>query len=237
MTTETAPVHLPPDPNDVEHDATANIAAHLPPAPGRQPVWADVWNPVTNEWAPSNEQHSTWGVAEPTHYDSADATPETQSYGVDERGSSTPDARANLLDAVRSGGPPATVPTHIVQHVITTQEEPSSHIRTRTVRVQGTEPTVLLEQNENRIRAILKVITTSGQVLIGPVHQGQQVRNTATATAPLAQWVQSAGDPHLVVESSEGCEALASNTGVTLFSDVSIWEEMKGAGDSPGLSG
>lgn len=236
MTTETAPAHRPPDQNDVEHDAAVNVDAHMPPSPGRQPVWADVWNPDTNEWAPSNEQHSTWGVAEPTHFDAPTATPETPSYGVPD-GGVMPDGRLNLLDSVKAGGSPATVPRAVVHHVIETQEEASSHIRTRIVRVQGTAPTTILEQNPNRDRAIVKAITTNGIVVLFPVHQGGVQASAAVPAGGAAGWPLATGDSDLKVESSDGVEAVVFNSGAQAFCDVAIWEEMKGPNDAPGLSG
>src|SRR5215472_7438436 len=86
-----------------------NVDAHMPPQPGgveraaNDPVWATPsWNPQTNEWAPTNEQHSVWGLAEPSHGDDPNAEPVSEQYGADASGT-VPEAGMNLLDSVRLG--------------------------------------------------------------------------------------------------------------------------------------
>lgn len=236
--TETTDTHSPAP---LTIDQPGNVHAHFPPQAIPNETDEPWWNPDTNEWAPSSQQHSTFGIAEPSHADEPVARPMSEAPGQPPGSEgSEPEARLNLLDSVRQGGRAehAPVPVQRVEHVVTTEEHAADQIRTRTVRVTGTQPTTLLEQNPNRIRARLKVITTSGQVILSPLHQGGiGVGPVAAATAPLAGWVQSQTDPVLTVEAADGVEAIASNTGVTAFTDVSIWEEMKAAGNSPGLSG
>jgi hypothetical protein len=226
--------------------SASNVAAHMPPDPGDHPVWANTWNPQTNEWSPSNEQHSVFGLAEPSHGDTPAAEPMPNDPG-DPRsyqdGGGTPDARLNLLDAVRGTGQPVQAPVQRVEHVIHTQEEPSSKVRARVVRVQapaagagGPVTTVVLEENMKRDRAILKCITTSGVVVLMPLRQGGV--NVATAGAPagfMAGFPLATGDPPLEVKAGAGVEAIIANTGGSAFCDIAIWEEMRDTAPGIGL--
>lgn len=216
-----------------------NTDAHMPPQPipkEDDPVWANTWNPETNEWAPSSEQHSVFGVAEPSHGDEPHAAPSSEEYGrPDPDGGTIPDARMNLLDAVQGTTAALPAPPVTVRHIVETQEQSSPLARGRVVRVQGGAPTVLLEENPNRARAILKAITTSGIVLLYPARQGGVQPQTGVPVGTMAGYPLATGDPPHVVESGSAVEAFAANTGVTAFTDVAVWEELDQPGSAPGL--
>src|SRR5215831_6018411 len=127
---------------------TLPVDAHMPPQPGGGPVWANVWNPDTNEWAPSNEQHSTFGVAEPSHGDDPTAEPMSTQYGRED--DSARYGNLNLLDAVRSPGREVPSQPVRVEHVVHTEEVSSARVRARLMAVTNLQNVVLLEENPNR---------------------------------------------------------------------------------------
>jgi len=165
-------VNVPEDqshiPNATDESADAlgphNVDAHMPPQPAGQqtapqdPVYATPqWNPETNEWAPSNEQHSTWGVAEPGHGDVEDANPVSESYGHAPSGT-IPDRRLNLIDSVRDVRGPTPAPTVHYTHDVRTTEAGAESVRFHQEFVQGTAPpTPILQQNPNRKRALIRI--------------------------------------------------------------------------------
>lgn len=232
-------IHMPA--NDEAHSLwTTNPDAHFPPQP--TPAPADLpgieWNPGTNEWAPSNTPiggGSAEGAnQEPSHGDVQPASPQSSEPGVVT--GTTPDARGTLLSSVRN--PPASTPLPVqrVEHVITTQEEGNDLVRTRTVRVSGTVPVVLLEENPHRTRALLKLVTSNGVITISPIRQGGIGASTAgVPTAPNAGYMIATGDPVHESKSKAGIEALVEDTGASTFCDVTIWEEMSVPGDHPGV--
>lgn len=162
MTQTTIP-NSPPD-NPEADNQPHNVDAHMPPQPGHaqrvaaDPVYATPsWNPDTNEWAPSNEQHSVWGVAEPGHGDDPTAEPMSESYGQAPSGT-IPDQRYNLIDDVRRQMAPLAPPTQEHHHVVEEVEKGSPTWRVRHVVVQGATPTQLVEENQNRKRMLLRII-------------------------------------------------------------------------------
>jgi hypothetical protein len=181
------------EPDNAADTTTHNVDAHMPPQPKpdenlqADPALVPHWNPDTNEWAPSNEQHETWGVAEPPHYDDPTATPVSESYGQAPSGT-VPDARLNLIDSIR---PRTALPAPVVrhEHEVRTTETGSETVRFRQEFVSGLTPTTLLAQNPNRKRALLRVLgsatsfvvttptTSSATVLTVPVPAGQTWSN------------------------------------------------------------
>lgn len=244
-------IHTAPPVDDPDLMGTpgGNVDAHMPPQPGpaapedSNTVFArPSWNPETNEWAPSNEQHSTFGVAEPSHGDDPSAVPMSDAPGQPpDTVGSAPDARLNLLDAVRYGGA-AAPPVVEHHHVVETSEQGNIKVRGKTVRVQAAAAggnavasVVLLEENPARVRAVIKVITANGQVVLTPLRQGGVVPTLTAAAAPIAGWVQTAGDPPLVVESQAGVEAVIFNATAVSACDVTVWEELNDSAPGIGL--
>jgi hypothetical protein len=230
----------------------ANVAAHMPPQPQPSPpdsfLYPMQWNPDTNEWAPSSEQHSTFDVAEPGHGDERDARPMVNEPGDPRTYSdagATPDGRLNLLDAVRA--PQRGVvhpPVQRVEHVITTNEVASGAIRARTVRIENPatsgspqQPVVLLEANKNRSRALIKCITTNGVIVVTPIRQGGVISGTGLPVGNVGGYAIATGDPIHEVKSTDGVEAVLFNTAAQAFCDVSIWEEMNTTADMPDVPG
>lgn len=226
------------DQAQLDHTATTNIDAHMPPQPGGDPVWANTYNPDTNEWAPSNEQHSTFGVAEPSHGDAETAEPMVNDPG-DPRtytdGGGVPDARPNLLDAVRGQGVPLQPPPQRIEHHVYTEEVASTRVRARVIAVVGNNaPTVLLEENQKRDRALIKVLTAASTILISPVRQGGQPAIVGAPTLPGAFWPLIATDGNFEVKSQAGVEAIGTVAAGTVIL-VAIWEEMRDTAVGIGL--
>lgn len=197
------------------------VDAHFPPD-----------QPPTNEWDPGSEQYSTVGIAEPSHGDDPTAQPMSDAPGQDPGTvGSTPDGRMNLLDAVK-GAAPQLPPVQEVHHTVETFSVGSDRVRGRVVRVVNNNiETTLLEQNPNRVRAIIKPITTNGVIIIGSALQGGNPQYTAIPTGPAAFYPQATGDPTLTIESTAA--VVAYGTVAAGFCDVAIWEELQA--DAPGL--
>ena len=203
---------------------TQAIDHHFPPQPN-----ADIVDPATNEWAPSNTPHAVGGLGEPSHDDDPHAAPLSNSEGhpnTYNEGGGTPDGRLNLLDAVKAHGTPAP-PTQTVHHVMETREVAGRRISSRILAVVGNQvPTTLLEDNPQRERALIKVITSNSTILCSPKNQGGiPVGGFAAApTVPTAFWAQATGEGPLEVKSSAAVDAygIVAAPGVVL---VAIWEE------------
>lgn len=178
-------------------------------------------NVDTNVWLPKVEPLALIGIAEPSHDDDPTADP---AAGI---GAGAPEERLNLLDAVKA--PQAvTPPETIVHHVLETQEQgtPSFHARTIVVPgAVGVHPvTTVLEENPNRTRAIVKVLTGSG--VINLTEGGSGIGGSATASlanAPMAAWPQSASDAPFKIETQ--AQVVAYNPGNANVL-VAIWEEV-----------
>lgn len=129
-------------------------------------VWANTWNPPTDEWSPSAEPHNTWGVAQPGHGDLSMANPMVDEPGRPETippttGGSVPDVRDNLLTDVKKRMA-TTPPTQVVHHVVENVERGSEALRFHQEVVQGSGPTTVLNPNDQRKRALLKIAAASG---------------------------------------------------------------------------
>lgn len=217
------------DPANVHvHTPTTALDAHFPPQPesdGRG------WGPPTNEWAPSNEPHGVFGLAEPSHGDVATATPVSDTEGhVD--GGTTPDARLNLLDAVR-GGHAVPVPDRPIVHLVETHDASSDTCRARQLIVAaaagGPTPTTLLDENEARDRALIQNVA-GGVLFVMPGHGGGGATVGVGAVAgpgfPLAVGAT------MEIKSGAMVEAMAATAAVT----VAIWEELTLPGSTPGMA-
>lgn len=211
------------DPNERLHptEPTTVPDAHFPPL-------SDVpvnWNPITNTWEPIPPL-AEYDVAEPGHEDIPTATPLSDTAGhEDSDGGSTPDRRMNLLDAVRGGVDPDVPLDNVVHHVMETREAPVSICSGRIVAVVGNaQPSVLLSENPNRTRALIKVITSASVIMVGAEGQGGNVPLVAAPTIPAGQYPQATGDPVLTIESTGAVEAYGTVAapGVIL---VAVWEE------------
>lgn len=205
------------------------------------PVWSNTWNPETDDWSPSDEPYDVVGVqgdafGEPTHFDTPDyvgAPIGTDQYGIEDHGS-VPVRELNLIDDVKARMRTAP-PAQVVHHVIETFEEGAELVRARVVRVIGNQQqTMLLEENPNRRRALIKCITTAGVVMVQPAHQGGNLTNAAVPTGNQAAYPQATGDPVLEVKSQAGVEAYGI-VAAPGFVDVAVWEEMTGPKHDPGL--
>jgi hypothetical protein len=250
-------LHDPAPQEDAPGAYQANVDAHLPSLSAsvidlveNPKPW---WNPETNEWAPSNTPHNVAGPGapqQPSHGDVMTADPMIDQPGVyggmAGQGGGTPDARPNLLDAVRGSRTPVPAQLAPVQHqiVVETKEVASSANRARVVRVQvqgagqnAQQAVTLLENNPNRDRALIKCITTNGVIVLAPLRQGGVPTGTGVPSGNMAGYPLATGDPIHEVKSSDGVEAYIWNTGAQTFCDVAIWEEMKTPHDEPGLSG
>lgn len=220
---------------------TNNVDAHMPPQPV-VPAAAPggfTWNPDTNEWAPSNEPigggSAELANQEPSHGDVQPAHPQSREPGGPDTGSQD-SPRMNLLDSVRNPPQSMPLPTQRVEHVISTQEDGTDLVRTRTVRVQGTTPVMLLEENPYRTMAYLKMVTSNGVIMMFPTRQGGAgTSTTGIPTAPNGGYLFATGDPVHKSESKAGIEAIVQDTGASTFADVTIWEEMSVPGDKPGI--
>lgn len=207
--------------------------ANIPPDVDNTTVWAGQWNPPDNEWDPNATPHETWGVEALDHTDDQTAEPMSEQYGHGPSGT-TPDARENLLTDVQNPRTAAPLPTQTVHHIVETVEVGSAVVRPRTVRVVGnTTETPLLEENPNRERAIIKLVTTNGVIIIGAARQGGNPQFNATPTGPSNWWYQATGDPVLVIETTAA--VVAYGVAVAGAVDVCIWEELRTPSDAPGL--
>lgn len=148
---------IPNEPPDA--DAPHNTDAHMPAQPAPQdPVYATPrWNPETNEWAPSNEQHSTWEVGEPSHSDEPTAHPMSDAPGQTEFWGSIPDERLNLIDSVRTPRGPIVQQVVHHEHDVRTTETGAESLRFHQEFVSGSAPITLLTQNPARKRALLRI--------------------------------------------------------------------------------
>jgi hypothetical protein len=246
-------LHDPAPEPDAPGAYAANISAHMPPLSAavvdlveNPAVW---WNPDTNEWAPSNTPNNVVGSGapgQPSHGDVMTADPMSNYVGHTTPGGTTPDARPNLLDAVRRSNTPAPTAFAPIEHkiVVETTHVASSANRARVVRVQAqasggndAQAVVLLEDNPNRDRALIKCITTNGVIVLTPLRQGGVPTNLAVPTGNIAGYPLATGDPVHEVKSSDGVEAYIANGTAQAFCDVAIWEEMKTPGYEPGLTG
>lgn len=191
---------------------TTVIDRHFPPGPESDGYG---WNPLTNEW----EKVPPLGtVVEHDHTDIPTASPVSDTEGhVD--GGTVPDARMNLIDSVR-GGVADAPPVQVVRHLLETTEVPSDNVAARGVTVKaGGQPTILLNANPNRTRALLKVLTGGGAVYMGPTSSlANALVGAATGARP--GWLLAAADP--IFESKSSAE-ISAITGTDC--DVQIWEE------------
>jgi hypothetical protein len=189
-------------------------------------VWADVWNPDVNEWSPSDDPEGTYGQAEPSHFDVAAATPM-------EPGEQS--AALNVLTNVRTAGVgPQSPPTPTVNHEVHTYETGAEAIHMRTVAVVGNVvPTRLLDPNDDRRRALIKVITSASVIVINGINDGGNQQLTGPPAQSLAQWAQATGDPMLEVKATGGIEAYGTSATGTVF--VSIWEELNAVAPGVGV--
>lgn len=156
-------------------------------------VWANQWNPPTDEWNPSAEPHNTWGVAQPGHGDLALANPMVDEQGRPESyppatGGTVPDVRDNLLTDVNkrmSVAPPVSTVHHVVENV----ERGAESINVRQINVQGnTAPTQLLEQNPRRKRALVQIVEGTPGMAAGGSAPGTFAGSPAfTVTVPVGQ--------------------------------------------------
>jgi hypothetical protein len=229
--------------------ANTDIAAHLPPSKHPEEVEQDstvyrgpTWNPVTNEWDPFAEPVSAPAIddaehnASPGHGDLPTASPMTNSVGdprTYEDGGATHDERKNLLTDVRDRAaiPP---PEQVVRHVIETNEVPSGQVRGRLVAVVGNaQPTTLLEQNPDRVRALISVFTDGATVILAPGRQGGIPQLVAAITQPLAGYPLVSTDPRLEIKSSDAVECYGITAAGTVL--VRVWEELNGSKFQPGI--
>lgn len=195
-------------------------------------VWARDWNPATDEWDP-NADTEQWGESIGQHGDDPTAVPVSESYGQPAAGT-VPDPRANLLTDIlgnRQAAPPPTVEHH---HVVETIETGASRVRARVVRVVGNQSEVtLLEQNDHRTRALIKVVTSASVIIIGPARQGGNPGFTATPTGPAAFWYHATGDGTLEVKASAAVSCFGTLAAGAV--DVAVWEEIESDTSIPGL--
>lgn len=170
----------------------------------------------TNVWGPRAEPLALVGIAEPSHGDDPTATPTaaTQEPG-----------RMTLLDSVRQPMQEAPPPPVTIHHVLETQEVGTPIMRARTVVVGSTrQPSVLLEENPDRTRALIKVVTGASTVNIAAGGAATGGNVTASATGqPMAAWPQATGDPLLKVETQAQVIAY-SPAGTNVL--VAVWEEL-----------
>ncbi len=133
--------------------------------------------------------------------------------------------------------PTATARTsHVVEHVVDTIEHGADQIRGRVVRVPANTETVsLLDENMNRTRALIKVVTSSAVVMVQQARQGGNPRLTATPVGPQAAFPIATGDPVLEVKATCGVEAYGV-IAAPGFVDVAIWEELENPNHSSGIT-
>lgn len=153
-------------------------------------VWANTWNPPTDEWSPTAEPHNTWGVAQPGHGDLSMANPMVDAPG-DPRtvppttGGSVPDVRDNLLTDVKNRMQ-TPAPAVEVHHVVENVERGAESVNVRQITVVGNvAPTQLLESNPNRRRALVRVVPSDPAIATA--------NNNLTAAPPPATLTVPAG--------------------------------------------
>lgn len=151
-------------------------------------VWANTWNPPTDEWSPSAEPHNTWGVAQPGHGDLSMANPMVDAPG-DPRtvppttGGSVPDVRDNLLTDVKKSMAVAP-PPQVVHHVVENVERGAESVNVRQITVVGNvAPTQLLEANPNRRRALVRVVPADPAASLNPLYNGSGVNTSLVVPA------------------------------------------------------
>lgn len=195
-------------------------------------VWSDVWTPTIDAWDP-NADTGPWGENVGEHGDIAVAEPVSEQYGQSPSGT-VPDVRANLLTDIRRGNGVSAPPGVTQHHVVETVERGAARIRARVVRVVGnlTEAS-LLEQNDGRTRALIKVVTSASVIIIGPARQGGNPQFNATPTGPSAWWYQATGDAALEVKASGAVSAYGTAAAGAV--DVAVWEEIETDSSIPGL--
>ena len=234
-------LHMPPV--DTATDVAGNNPdAHFPPQPAAAPAdipgW--IWNPGTNEWAPSNTPvgggSAELGTMEPSHGDVTPARPMSRAPSEQNPYGSQDGPRMNLLDAVRNP-PQASAPaTQVVRHVVETQDTGTDLVRTRTVRLDSTGTVVVLEENPYRVRALIKMVTSNAVAMLFPLRQGGSgTSTTGVPTAPNAGYLIATGDPIHVSESKAGIVGQIMDTGSSSTCDVTVWEELSVPGDQPGV--
>lgn len=123
-------------------------------------VWADVWNPEPNVWAPTHEDFPAYGedagvIGYQEHADIHSVEPMSEQYGHEASGTVPPAGMNLLTDVKNTGTTPA--PVQVIRHEVQTYESGAEAVRFHQEVVQGLASTVLLMQNENRKRALLKV--------------------------------------------------------------------------------
>lgn len=223
-----------PDPTDVEDQ--------YPDSPDA--VWSDLWNPHINSWDPTTDTlrttEDTDVVGYQEHVDEYTTPPLSESYGVERGVGTAPDPRLNVLTNVRQPGP-TPAPPQVIRHEVETYERGSDEVRARTVVITRIDtPVVLLEENPNRKRALIKVITSNAVVMIQPGRVGGSgVQFSAIPSGNSGMWAQATGDPNLEVKSTDQveCYGTGANTAGLLTTPISvtIWEEMYAA--VPGTGG
>lgn len=155
-------------------------------------VWANTWNPPTDEWSPSAEPHNTWGVAQPGHGDLSMANPMVDAPG-DPRtvppttGGSAPDVRDNLLTDVKKSMAVAP-PPQVVHHVVENVERGAESVNVRQITVVGNQaPTQLLESNPARRRALIRIVPNNPGGVNSENNNLTAVGVPATVTVPAGQ--------------------------------------------------
>lgn len=203
------------------------------------PVWANEWTPHVDRWDPNADTYTEYERQGPGHGDLPDASPMSDEYGQPTSGS-TPDARANLLTDVRRVRQTAP-PIQVIRHEVITSEAGAERIRARTVMVtSNAAPTVLLDANPNRKRALIKVITSNQVIMVNEGRAGYGQPLAAVPTANATGWAQATGDPMLEVKSQAMVEAYgagAVNAGTNTLTTpiaVTIWEEIQDPSHVPG---
>lgn len=203
-----------------------------------QPPWAlgtGANDDEATEWAPSNEPLSTFGVAEPGHGDVSDAAPESEQYGRDtQRGGTTPDPRMNLLTNVREV---ATAATPIIEHhhVMETIDRGTDSVRMQTfvIPAQPADPTIILQENPDRVRAFVKVVTVGVSVLLMPLRGGGASAAAASGgTGPSNSFTFADTDGLLKIETQAGIEAIAA----AALAVVTVYEELSTNAQRPGVA-
>lgn len=212
---------------------------------GSDPIWGDEWNPHGNRWSPSDQPvgGDAGADAVTVHGDVPFTPPLGEQWGtVYPGGGSVPDARANFATDVAPDRGPTPPPAQVVRHEVHTYETGAEVVRARTVVItSNTAPTTLLDENPNRKRALIKVITSNQIIMINPLRSGGGGAGlTTTPSGNVQGWQQATGDPMLEVKSQAGVEAYgvgaATNGVLTTPISVTIWEEID-TNTGPGLVG
>lgn len=207
------------------------------------PIWGDMWNPHQNRWAPTDEPVGGDAGPEP-HGDNPTASPTSEAFDyIDPGGGTGPDARTNVQQVATPG--PGTPPTQRVVHEMETYEVGGEIARGRVIVVgSNLTPAVLLDENPNRKRALIKVITSTSVILVGPHAQLGSPGLTAPPTAPLAAYPIATGDPVHEIKSQAAIDVLGvgpvSGTSAGVLTTpimVAVWEETNSVQGGPGLTG